>query len=267
MSTTDQALTSLRSLDAADPGASAATTRARADLERIVASDPGADAPARRTRPGGGRGRLVLAGVALAAVATVTVGVVALPSVLGGDAAFASWTSTPGAMSPAQQREAAEACRDVQQGAGGEYDDALAAAVPAVAERRGAWTTVVLAGEDGFSALCVTDSSRRLFDDWFGSVGHSATSAAPGPRALLVTDLGTGSMRAGDLSLAAGLVGSDVAAVAFDSATQGRVEATVSHGRFALWLPGDELEAAPAEGVDLAVTYRDGSTARVRVSL
>ena len=36
--------------------------------------------------------------------------------------------------------------------------------------------------------------------------------------------------------------------------------ATLSDEHFALWLPGTELENASSNGVELDVTYRDGST-------
>ena len=49
------------------------------------------------------------------------------------------------------------------------------------------------------------------------------------------------------------------------SRTHGEVAATVSQGRFVLWLPGGELEDAP-EGVRVDVTYRDGSTGSARLT-
>ena len=55
--------------------------------------------------------------------------------------------------------------------------------------------------------------------------------------------------------------------VVYQSAGHGEVAATVSAGRFALWLPGDELADASREGVEVEVTYRDGSSAVLRVDL
>jgi hypothetical protein len=75
-------------------------------------------------------------------------------------------------------------------------------------------------------------------------------------------------MTAGEISLAAGHAGADVVGVVYRSQTHGDVTATVSHGRFALWLPGDELEDANAgEGVEVEVTYGDGSTGTSRLKL
>jgi hypothetical protein len=101
-----------------------------------------------------------------------------------------------------------------QDGPGAKYADQLSSAEPAVAERRGVWTTVVLAGTDGFSAMCITDDSTHLFaKDMIGWLGTPTDYAAPAPRALTATDLGTGTMNAGDISLAAGTAGSDIVEV------------------------------------------------------
>lgn len=114
-------------------------------------------------------------------------------------------------------------------GAGATYAGDLNRAEPAIAERRGVWTSVVLAGTDGFSAMCITDDSTHLFaKDMVGSLGTPTDHAAPGPRALTATDLGAGTMRAGDLSLAAATAGSDIVGVVYHSRTHGDVSATVS---------------------------------------
>jgi hypothetical protein len=62
------------------------------------------------------------------------------------------------------------------------------------------------------------------------------------------------------LSIAAGRVGADVAAISYTNSANEEVIATVAKGHFAFWLPGNELENASDEGVPVKVTYRDGST-------
>jgi hypothetical protein len=84
---------------------------------------------------------------------------------------------------------------------------------------------------------------------------------------VVATDLGTGRARAGELSVAAAYVGSDVTSVVYQSGSHGEVVATVSAGRFALWMPGDELADASRDGVEVEVAYRDGSSAALRVDL
>lgn len=266
MTRTCELETTLRSLDPADPLAAATSHRALADLHRILATDPSAGSlqPARAGRPPARR--LVVAGAALAAVCA---GIVALPSLTGGDQAFASWTPAPADVSSQQRSQAAEGCRRMQaEGAGADYAAQLSSARPAVAERRGAWTTVVLAGPGGFSAMCITDDSSPFFArDAIGSVGAPDDHAPPGLRELNAISLGVGTLAAGDLSLAAGAAGADVAGVVYRSPVHGEVAATLADGHFALWLPGDELAAASRDGVHVEVTYRDGSTGTTRLTL
>lgn len=238
-----------------------ASDRARADLERILATDPdprGAVVPL-PARPAPRRRLILAAGLVAAATAALLV----LPSPFGGgEAAYATWTATPTGLSAAAAAQAGEDCRDSYDSAAeNEYPQFENASV-AIAERRGDFTTVVLAGEDGFSALCITADS----DGTIGSYGV-ANGTMPGPRELRATSLGTGTLTpAGDLSMAEGFAGEDVTGVLYRSTTHGDVTATVNAGHFALWFPGDELVDA-AHGVDVEVTYRDGSQASVTLSI
>jgi hypothetical protein len=268
--------TALRSLDAADRHVDPASVRARAGLQSILATDPSVDPLEQPSSPSGARvgaprraarttRRLALAGGMLAAV---TAGLVALPVLTGGDQAFASWTPDPHNMTARERADAAVVCRQQQKGgAGAEYADELRSAKPVIAERRGVWTTLILAGKAGFSAMCITDDSTHLFRDMIGSIGTPSDYAAPGPRDLAATSLGVGTMKAGDLSMAAGTAGSDIAAVRYHSQAHGEVDATVSQGHFALWLPGDEMKDSSSKGVEVEVTYRDGTTGTSRLTL
>ena len=268
--------TLLRTMDAADHRGSADSQRARADFQRIISTDPapassgqagastvvGASRQPGNTKPTARRVAWVGGMVAVA-----TAGLLILPSMSGGDPAFATWTAAPAGMTETDRAHAADQCRAHQKDVGGGMyaDDAEKAAL-AVAERRGVWTTVVLTGEDGFSALCITDDAVHLFSKgMIGSVGKPAGYTTPGPRELLATDLGTGSMDAGEISLAAGAAGADVVGVVYKSQTREDVTATVSQGRFALWLPGNELQDASRTGVEVEVTYRDGTTGTSRL--
>lgn len=266
MNRIDDITATLRSLDAADRHVDPTNARARADLHTILATAPAPSAqhaasppqtPARRPRRT--IRQVALVGGMAAAVAAA---MVAMPSLTGGDHAFATWTAVPQGMSAQQRPEAAADCRQNQkEGPGADYVDDLKNAETAIAESRGVWTTVMLAGPDGFSALCITDDSAGLFSKgMIGSLGVPTNHEAPGPRELFATDLGTGTMNGRDISLAAGQVGSDIVGVVYPSQTHGDVAATVSHGRFALWLPGDELNDASSKGIEVEVTYRDGTT-------
>ena len=266
MTRTTDMLRTLRTLDPADPDIDPRNPRARAELERILAVDPirpsGRTPAKRRSRRG------IRLAAAAATVVTAATALFILPSPLNGDRAYATWTAKPTGLSAQAAADAGNDCRDAHlHGPGIGYRDDLQHADVAIAERRGEWTLVMLAGAKGFSALCITGESPVLFRSWFGSLGASANRAAVGPRAVVATDLGVGAMDDRELSVAAGCAGSDVAGVTYRSARRGQVAATVSKGRFALWLPGDELKDASRVGVQVEVTYRDGSTAPVRLDL
>lgn len=270
--------TALRSLDPAERHVDPTDAHARVLRLRILSTDPEAGRDTRRendpahavNRSRGATRAVRRVALAGGLVAAVTAGLVVLPSVTGGDQAFATWTSTPHGTTAKERAAMGSDCRRAQQdAAGSELADDLRSAQPVVAERRGVWTTVILAGVDGFSTICITDDSSHLFaKDMIGSVGTPTDRVTPeGPRDLTATDLGVGTMGAGDISLFAGTVGPEVVGVVYRSRSHGDVAATVSQGHFAGWLPGDELEDAPSDGVAVEVTYRDGDTATRTLSL
>lgn len=274
MNRTDNIEATLRSLDVADQHVDTSTERARSDLNTILSTEtePTRDEGSafasngkRDLRHGAPhKRRWVIAG---GAVAALTAGLVVLPSLGGGDQAFATWTPTPASISVQQRPEVADECRKSLDETGSEYSNDTDSAEVAIAERRGVWTAVVLAGKDGFAGLCVTDDSSGLFRDMIGSVGTPGGYTAPQPREVVATDLGTGSMDAGEISVAAGFAGTDVADVSYLSSTHGEVKATVSKGHFALWLPGDELDGSASNETDVEVTYNDGTTETQQLSL
>ena len=92
--------TLLRTLDAADHRGPANTQRARTDLYRILSTDPaqrptrttaGKDRQPRRNARSAARRVAVVGGM----VAVATAGMIIVPSLSGGDPAFASWTPLP----------------------------------------------------------------------------------------------------------------------------------------------------------------------------
>lgn len=254
-------LTVLRTLDPASADIDPHGPRARADLARILATDP-------QPSPSGRRRLAFRVTTAAAAAAAVVTGVILVPSLTGGDEAFATWTGTPAAPSTGERTELADACRDSQRdGAGAEFGDELARAATAVAERRGAWSLVLLVGDGGFSAVCITDESAPVFATSIGYVGTPERWQAPDSRSAVAHALGMGMVDGEELSVAVGAVGADVSGLTYASADHGAVAATVAQGHFAFWLPGGELEAASRDGVEVTATYRDGSTATITVEL
>lgn len=250
----------LKTLDPAAADVDPNGLRARADLHRILATDPTAPAS---TRPRKRLARRVALGSGLVAASAAAALVV--PSLVGGDEAFATWTAAPVGLSAKDKAAASASCRDQQKSGSPEFRDDLSKASTAISERRGEWTLVVLAGRDGFSALCITDESTPLFQSSFGSIGK--TTDLPSRRGLTATVLGTGSIDGNELSVAAGAAGPDVTALTYTSATRGKVKATVSGGQFALWLPGNELESTSRKGIPLQATHRDGTTSTITLTL
>lgn len=249
----------LKSLDPAITDVDPNGRRAQADLRRILATEPTPARARKRSAP-----RIA---VATASVAAATAAVLVLTSAIGGDRAFATWTATPTGLSAGERADAADSCRKQQKSGSPEYRDQLSKATTAIAERRGAWTLVVLADQRGFGALCITDDSRHLFHSYFGSIGTTSATDRPAPRALTPTSLGTGSIDNHSLSVAAGLAGADVTAVTYTSPARGKITATVNASQFALWLPGDDLTDANRAGVPVQVSYRDGTTATITLHL
>ena len=247
--------TLLHRLDPADSPKAELSARARADLEWILSMDARPTAmPMRRTPR-------VRAAVGLTAAAALAVAGILAPSALrGGDTAFASWIPTASTLSATERALAGESCRQELS----EADPAAGQAHMVLADRRGHWTTVMLSGDGGFSGLCITDASTGWFrKDVIGSAGVATGLDTVGARGVVATDLGTGTMAAGDIFLAAGFAGPQVAGITLHTESHGVVTATIAGGRFALWFPGDEL--GDRDTVPFEVTYTDGSTATVKL--
>jgi hypothetical protein len=257
--TTDALLTAtLRHLDSA-PGAEltkAERERADAAFARIVATPSDAPSSVGAERPHGRRRRLlVTAGLAGAAG-------VAIPGLLiGGGNAYGSWTPTPEPLTAAAASQAAVTCR-------------AALGVPdrgervAVAERRGDWTYVLLAGP-GREAICLlpddlVGQDPTVRHDFFGS--HDTDAPAPpalAPGRIAENSSMEGNTDEGWLTWSEGYVGSDVTGVTVHTSSGRDIEASVSGKRFAAWWPSTKPSSDhPAETWSYTVHLADGSTRR-----
>jgi hypothetical protein len=258
--------TLLRSMDAAEQNSQPDPVRTKADLNRILSAEPvmGSDSTAQighetgKPRTHRRRRALALAGL----TAAVTAGFVVVPALSGGDPAFATWTAAPGTLTGSERDNAVSDCRNSKQSVGGGmYASDLSVAEVAIAERRGAWVTVVLSGRDGFEATCTTDASAAWFrKGMIGSIGKPMNATALPARGIAATQLGTGSIADEPISIASGRVGTDVTGLSYTSVDNVNVVATVSKGQFAFWLPGNELQEATDQGVPVHVVYSDGSS-------
>lgn len=263
--------TLLRSLDAAEQSSQPNLARAQSDLNRLLSSEPMSAVP---SRSGVGHGPAKLktnrrrrAATLGGLVAAVTAGLIVLPSLTGGgDPAFATWTAVPGTLIGAERDGAIADClKSTGRVGDGMYSTELSAAEVAIAERRGAWVTVVLTGPDGFEAACTSDATAHWFGKGsFGFAGKARNAAALPARSIAAAQLGTGTISDKPISMASGRVGADVVAITYTNSADEEVIATVAKGQFAFWLPGNDLQNASDQGVPIKVTYTDGSS-EVRV--
>ncbi|MHA7284431.1 hypothetical protein [Arthrobacter sp. TMS2-4] len=254
----------LKSMDAAHDAPPANAHRAQMDLERIIAQSPTGSrhnvpsaAPKVTRQPAARASRahrgLVIGGL----VAAATTALLVVPALTAGDPAFATWTASPTPLTGSDLEEADAECRSARTVG----DDVVDTVEVAIAERRGAWVTVILTGADGYEATCITDASALIRGgNMVGSSGRP-TAADPAPRALKATQLGVGQVSDdGPLSMASGRAGSDVTGITYTSIEGDEVIATVSKGHFAFWLPGDEFDTTADAGLPVIVTYTDGTT-------
>lgn len=209
----------------------------------------------------------VLAGAAAAGVVAVAgAAVVWWPAP---QAAYASWTAVPSAVTPAAAETDAQQCETVAhgiaEGADGPHVEDVPIS-PVLAERRGDYTYVLLAGDGAAGECLVTTQASGATD----VVGADAVLASvpdePAAREVSTAEAGTASWSEGDtgdgaLTSAYGRAGTDVASVSLVTTAGERVEATVQDGWWAVWAPGEASLRTTAE-----LTFSDGATAEVTVA-
>ena len=231
----------LRRLDPAPGPDLTEAERARADatFARIVGTSGDEPVPVDVDRPRPRRRRRLVA-VGLAGAAGV-----AVPGLLlGGGTAYGSWTPRPTPLTAADGAAAATTCRtalDVPDR--GEH--------VAVAERRGTWTYVLLAGPTTEAACLMPDDlvAQGRVDP--GSFFGSYDTDVPGPPRLEPdrideTSSMEGSTEEGWFTWVEGYVGSDVTGVTVHRSSGPDIEASVTGNRFAGWWPSAEQQRRPA---------------------
>lgn len=231
--------------------------RADAAFDRIVATPVDEVVPAEPDRPR--RNRLwVTAGLAGAAGVAVPV------LLLGGGNAYGSWTPTPEPLTDADADAAGATCR-------------AALAVPdrgervVLAERRGEWTYVLLAGPQA-EAICLMpndllgngeDPGDR--EGFFGSYDPDASAPlTPGPGRIDESSAMSNTTDDGEVFWVEGHVGSGVTGVTVHTSSVPDFEASVVDGRFAAWWPAVPQSSDNPEGETWSYTVHlaDGSTRR-----
>lgn len=270
--TVDIMTTALRDLD---PAPTTVLTdeeleRADATFARILATPSHDQVPQESDRPSRRRS-LVLVGLVGAAGAAV-------PAMLvSGGSAFASWTPKPEPLTAAAVTEAATTCR-----AALEVPDQGERVV--IAERRGGWTYVLIAGPKAEGACLMPDDlvghqdpADHKDEGFFGTYDTDPVEAPTLARDRIVeTENMAGSVPTpgpwffsddeGWFSSVQGYVGSGVTGVTVHPPVGPDVEASVANGRFAAWWPSDQPSSENPEVMGAwtyTVTLADGSTRRV----
>lgn len=223
-----------------------------APRDEPVSVEPGRPAPHRRRR------LLVSAGLIGAA------GIAAPAILLGGGTAYASWTATPEALTDTAADAAATTCRRILGAPDQEGRVALA-------ERRGGWTYVLLAGPRS-QAVCMMasdsvgkDTSDR--DGFFGTHSPDVLTTAPDRLAqdrIVEHASGEGRTDEGWFNWLEGYVGSGVTGVTVHTSSGLDIEASVVGNRFAAWWPGTAQSSEHPESETWSYTTHlaDGSTRR-----
>lgn len=263
----------LRDLDPAPTTVLTDAERERADaaFARILATPSTDRVPEKSERP---QRRLTRLLVPVGLVGAAGVAVPAL--LLGGGSAFASWTPTPEPLTGVAVAQAATACR-----AALAVTDQGERVV--IAERRGGWTYVLLAGPDS-EATCLMpeglvdqeDPAADAREGFMGSYTSDPSEAPTLARSGIIGYGAAGSVTTdglwgfGDdkewITNVDGYVGSDVTGVTVHTPIGTDVEASVANGRFAAWWPSPVPSSENPE-VDGAWTYTvnlaDGTTREI----
>lgn len=261
----------LRDLDPASSTVLSDAERERADASfaRIVATPAHEQVPQEPGRPLRRRRRRLVVSAALVGVTSVTVPAL----LLGGSSALASWTPTPEPLTDAAAATAATACRSALEMS--DQDERVV-----IAERRGKWAYVLLAGPSSEAACLmpndVLDQQDPAAHTRDGFMGHYETTTGKAPNLARDDIAGTGgtnvvptgglwnfSAREEWVHYVEGYVGSDVTAVTVHTSVDEDVVASVANGRFAAWWPTAKRTSDNPE-VDGKWTYTltlaDGST-------
>jgi hypothetical protein len=265
----------------AEPGVVPDTARLDSIKERIVLNQPAAPEPAKPQRRPSRR----LAGIGVAALAVCAL--VVATAVLRADPTMA-WSATPVAVTAAQRTSAEQACRVsltppagaiVEQHGSGPAPESPGSVPPLVSvELHGDGAVAVLADAhataycllkrdgDGFTRIALVQSADA------GEAGFAIGGSDPGQQSMTIGGDVTGSLdgagqlravglSASDGKRALGIIGGsatgDAARIQVSGGAADGATATISDGRFALWVPaamGDHaitLTAEDANGHDL----------------
>lgn len=250
---------------AAPPLTFSQSQRADLTLNQILATDPGSPGPRADPTPAtpGRRSRrrvLVPLVVLVSAVA-----VVAPVLTTGGDMAYASWSPLPVSLSPADSTAAARACLAALD------REAAPPVTPVLAERRGAWTYVLIRPAKDVQSSCImptdeiNEPAAADHRRWFWSEDEEVVDPVRNVDEVRVDTAATATTKEGLFSYSEGAVGRDVVDITFTTPRDVTVKASVANGRYAVWWPaGSNNIRSPeiSEAPNIDVTLTNGTTYR-----
>lgn len=251
-----------RTLDPAGPAGPATnglSDRALEDLHRILAAPRHGQPVGTPVRPRSPRQtwtrRLVPAALLLGGAAVL------LPSLGGGDPAFATWTARPAALPADDIPGLAAECTS-------QWEEPVANDLQLkLAEQRGEWRYAVLATPDGTFVDCMLAEQSGIFgQERTAGAGRAEFRPTDAPTGGDIEALVYGGQRQGYEPMAyvavSGRAGPDVTTVRAHTPTRGDVNASVQNGFWAAWWPvqladGEDLDLT---GLTLTVTTTGGDT-------
>lgn len=254
-----------------DPGGPARLTeaeheRAETAFARIVAVPCDEAVPEEPDGARRRRGRLLVP-LGLAGAAAVALPVV----LLGGGSAYGTWTPTPTPLTGEAAAAAADTCRTAFQARSpGAPEGVPTRGGPgrvAVAERRGDWAYVLIAGPGRAQGVClmpVDDIGKqarpRLFGGYYDPDVADPPTVAPDRIAVHVS--AEGNTDEGWFNWLEGYVGSEVTGVTVRTSSGLDIQASVVGTRFAAWWPGRVQSSSNPEGEtwSYVVHLADGSS-------
>jgi hypothetical protein len=233
-----------------DPARDGAPLDPDAMLARISAEVDATDDDVSHLVPRRASGAARRVAMGAAALTALVVGVVVLQQA-GQQDAYATWTATPTLVEP---DELAGRCPTSELGPDMSTQIPLD---PVLADQRGSYTFVVLAGDGVFSECLVSTATEEPFVIAQGTVPPAGSELDPGAAPILVLDPGdTWGAEGGEgvITTVVGVAMDDVTAVTITAEDGTTARAAVENGWWSVWFPGEvDIDE------DVVITTSDGT--------
>lgn len=240
----------LDAVSSLDPARDPLEIDSDAMLERITARVEAADDDVSHLVPRRASGAARRVAMGAAALVTLVVGVIVFQQA-GQPEAYASWTATPTLVEPDGR---AAQCPPTEPGPDMTTQIPLE---PVLADQRGSYTFVVLAGDGAFSECLVSTAAEQPFVIAQGTLVPDRGTLDPGVAPALVVDPGSvwgAEGGEGVITTVVGVAMEDVTAITITADDGTTARAAVENGWWSVWFPG-EVEVTE----DVVITETDGT--------